>query len=302
MPSNVATKVLMVRPRSFRCNEETKSTNAFQPRDAQAAHPADVATQARAEFDALRQSLLEHGIDVATFDEPPHADTPDALFPNNWFAFLPDGPTFLFPMEAENRRREVQPDWLLPFCNKRPLIDLRSHGQSHEFLEGTGSLILDHRLKQGYACLSSRTHPKVIADFSVQSGYQILTFTAVDLSGIPFYHTNVMMALGSHTAILCTESIVDLEERSAVLRSLEDSGRRVIPITLKQVKDFCGNILQLSSRDGQFYWVCSDRAFTALTPEQKSLLEADARIIHVPLTTIENLGGGSARCMLGEIF
>lgn len=302
MPSNVATKVLMVRPRSFRCNEETTSTNAFQPQGAHAARATDPATQARAEFEALRQILLAHGIEVTTYDEPSDADTPDALFPNNWFAFLPDGPTFLFPMQALNRRREVHPEWLRPFFNKRPLIDLRGHSQSHEFLEGTGSLILDHRQKQGYACLSSRTHPQVIADFSVQSGYQIQTFTAVDLNGRPFYHTNVMMALGSHTAILCTESIVDLAERGAVLRALEDSGRRVISITQKQVTQFCGNMLQLSSRDGQLYWVCSDGALKALTPEQKSLLESDARIIHVPLTTIENLGGGSARCMLGEIF
>ena len=290
----------MVRPRSFRCNEETLSTNAFQ---SQKNSSSDTASdQARAEFEALRSILLTHDINIATFDEPPSAATPDALFPNNWFACLPDGPTFLFPMQAPNRRREVQPDWLRPYHQGHPLIDLRSHSKNNEFLEGTGSLILDHSRRRGYACLSPRTNANVIADFSRQSGYAIQTFSAVDENSIPFYHTNVMMALGTKTAILCSESIKDAGERQNVLKSLEDSGRQIIHITYQQVNNFCGNMLQISSKDGQRYWICSDRAYNALTSEQKSILTSDAPILHAPLTTIENLGGGSARCMLGELF
>ena len=300
MPSTIATRVLMVRPASFRCNEETAATNAFQAPLKQ--KHTDASRLARDEFEALRKTLTSHGIEVAVQDEPPSANTPDALFPNNWFAFLPDGPTFLFPMQAPNRQREVHPEWLSPFSAARPVVDLRDHIKNHEFLEGTGSLILDHRLKQGYACLSPRTNPRVIADFAAKSGYQVTTFTASDKNGTPFYHTNVMMALGVDTVIVCSESIMDANERHQVLQRLERSGRRIVHISFDQVANFCGNMLQLASQVGQRYWVCSDRALNALTPQQKTILETDAEFIHAPLPTIETLGGGSARCMIGEIF
>ena len=201
MQSILATKVMMVRPRSFRSNEETAATNAFQAgtnRNITAS-----ALSARDEFDSLSQKLISHGIPVTVYDEPEGADTPDALFPNNWFAILPDGDTFLFPMQAANRQREVQPDWLTPFARGRPMIDLRNHIKTNKFLEGTGSLILDHNTKMGYACLSQRTNLDVIADFSKKSGYSVITFTALDRGGMPFYHTNVMMAIGTDVAVAC---------------------------------------------------------------------------------------------------
>jgi hypothetical protein len=245
---------------------------------------------------------MSHGIQVTVYDEPETANTPDALFPNNWFAILPDGDTFLFPMLATNRQREVQPDWLAPFARGKALIDLRDHIKTKKFLEGTGSLILDHKSKVGYACLSQRTNPDVIADFSKKSGYSVITFTALDRGGMPFYHTNVMMALGTNTAILCSESIKDPAERTNAVAALERSGKKVIEITLDQVSNFCGNLLQLKSIEGQRYWVCSERAYKAFTPAQRAELENDAKFIHTPLPTIETLGGGSARCMLGEIY
>ena len=300
MQSILATKVMMVRPRSFRSNEETAATNAFQASTGQTI--TESAQRAREEFESLRQQLMARGIQVTVYDEPETANTPDALFPNNWFAILPDGDTFLFPMQAANRQREVQPDWLAPFAKGKPMIDLRNHIKTNKFLEGTGRLILDHKTKQGYACLSQRTNPDVIADFSTKSGYSMVTFTAFDSGGMPFYHTNVMMALGTNTAILCSESIKDPAERAKALAALGRSGKKVIEITLDQVSNFCGNLLQLKSLDGQRYWVCSERAFNAFTPAQRAELEKDAKFICAPLPTIETLGGGSARCMLGEIY
>ena len=300
MQSILATKVMMVRPLSFRSNEETAATNAFQAINGQ--NITQSAQHARDEFECLRQKLIANGIQVTVYDEPETANTPDALFPNNWFAILPEGDTFLFPMQAANRQREVQPEWLAPFAKGKPMIDLRNHIKENKFLEGTGSLILDHKMKLGYACLSQRTNPDVIADFSKKSGYTIVTFTAHDSGGTPFYHTNVMMALGTNTAIICSESIKNADERSKALAALERSGKKVSEITLDQVSNFCGNLLQLKSLDGERYWVCSERAFKAFTPAQRSELEKDAKFIHAPLPTIETLGGGSARCMLGEIY
>jgi hypothetical protein len=288
----------MVRPFSFQTNEETASTNAFQRTD----HGSDVLKRALSEFEGLRNKLIAHGIEVVCQDEPTSAQTPDAIFPNNWFAVLPDGNVFLFPMYAPNRRREVQPTWISPYLRQPQMIDLRSMCDRNLFLEGTGSLILNHDKKIGYACLSERTNIEPIHEFERLSGYKIHTFHASDRSGLPFYHTNVMMAHGIKTAVVCLESVTSENERKKLCDVFAEAGQKIIEISQDQVLKFAGNMLLLSNRSGKRYWVCSESALQSLTPAQRSALEQDGEFISSPLKTIEDVGGGSARCMLGELY
>ncbi len=295
-----ASKVLMVRPCSFQSNSETAATNTFQQKVS--ISYKDLSEIALKEFDEFRSKLESHGILVICHQEPGDSKTPDAIFPNNWFAVLPNGQAFLFPMCASNRRREVQPAWIKPFVRSKPVVDLRSFCAEGVFLEGTGSLILDHNHRMGYACLSERTQPPAIKAFESHSGYQVFSFAATDLGKVPFYHTNVMMALGLKTAIVCLESISLDSDRSKLCDLLAKTGHEIVSITQKQVLNFAGNMLFLSNSAGKNYWVCSERALQSLTGSQRQVLERDGEFIASPLPTIENVGGGSARCMLGEIF
>jgi len=295
-----ASKVLMVRPRSFQTNNETAATNAFQKNVGTSSH--DITRQAQIEFDQFKLKLESHGIEVVCHDEPMDAKTPDAIFPNNWFAVLPSGQVFLFPMCAPNRRREIQAPWIAPYAKSKSLVDLRYFCEQGVFLEGTGSLILDHNRKSGYACLSERTQFPAIKEFEKQSGYQIFSFFATDLRGVPFYHTNVMMTLGRKTAVVCLESISAEAERAKMGEMLTATGHEVVAISQQQVLQFAGNMLFLSSQSGKNFWVCSEAAFQCLTELQRKILQKDGDFITSALPTIEAVGGGSARCMLGELF
>ena len=295
-----ASKVLMVRPSSFQSNVETAATNAFQQTSKLSAQ--EILVQAQSEFDGLRRAIEGRGIRVVCHQEPSEAGTPDAVFPNNWFAVLPNGRAFLFPMCAPNRRREVNPSWIEPFIRVKPIVDLRPLCAPGVFLEGTGSLILDHENQLGYACLSERTQLAAIQQFERLSGYKILTFTAKDGGGTPFYHTNVMMALGQKTVAVCLESIASADERTKLCDSLRSTGHQIVEISQQQVLDFAGNMLLLSNLSGKNFWVCSERAFKSLSETQIKILKTDGDFISSPLPTIEAIGGGSARCMLGEIF
>ena len=295
-----ASRVLMVRPRLFQPNIETAATNAFQKNVGISSQ--DITKQAQKEFDQFTSKLESHGIEVVSHDEPIDAKTPDAVFPNNWFAVLPNGQVFLFPMCAPNRRREVQPAWITPYARSKSLVDLRYFCEQGVFLEGTGSLILDHNNKRGYACLSERTQLPAIKEFEKQSGYHIFSFFATDLQGVPFYHTNVMMALGQKTAVVCLESISAEAERAKLDEMLTATGHEVIAISQQQVLQFAGNMLFLSNPSGKNFWVCSETAFQSLTELQRKVLQKDGEFITSALPTIEAVGGGSARCMLGEIF
>jgi len=295
----VARRVMMVLPRSFRCNEETIVSNAFQT-----AHgvDGDANVKAVAESRGLADRLRQAGVEVIAYEEPMGADTPDALFPNNWFASLPDGRLFLFPMQALNRRREVHPEWLRNSGDSAGLTDLRPLVNRSFFLEGTGSMILDHAAKRGYACVSERTSPEAIRVFAEHSGYAITSFEATDEKNQPFYHTNVMMALGVNAVVLCSESIRDSAIRKKISADLRSTGRALVEISQKQVREFAGNMLQVANASGELFWVCSDRAYSSLSTDQKTVLQVGAEFITAPLSTIETLGGGSARCMLGELF
>ncbi len=292
----------MIRPFRFGWNAETAVSNAFaEPSLA----PADqLQAQARHEFEALRARLLQAGVDVTVFDDPPTPHTPDALFPNNWFSTHDDGTLVLYPMAAASRRAERRPALIaaLRQLGFDRVIDLSHHELAGRFLEGTGSLVLDRRGRIAYAATSLRTHPQLVAEFARALGYRPLVFSTQLPQGQPVYHTNVVMSVGSTLAVVCLEAIADAEQRAQVRAALADSGRAILPISLAQLAAFAGNLLQLHSRDGHALWVMSSRAHAALTPDQRADLARDATIVHTPLPTIESVGGGSARCMLAELF
>lgn len=295
--------LLMIRPARFGHNAETAASNAFQN-----AGVADAAARALVEFDGFVQRLREHGLEVCVVEDTPDTETPDALFPNNWISFHADGTVVLYPMHAPNRRLERRPEVAARVCAQLGLafartIDLATAHEAREaFLEGTGSLLLDRPRRIAYACLSPRTHPDALADFGERLGYTVHAFGATDAAGQPIYHTNVMMALGEGFCVLCTEAIADADERALLLASLERGGHEVIPITRAQMCEFAGNLLHVANATGQRFIVGSTRAFACLDAEQTGALERHGALLAAPLDTIETVGGGSARCMLAEVF
>ncbi|HEX6881800.1 MAG TPA: arginine deiminase-related protein [Planctomycetota bacterium] len=297
-------RVLMIRPAAFGANPETAATNAFQ-RGAEGS-AAELLARARAEFDGLVAALRAHGVDVLVLEDEPEPPRPDAVFPNNWVSFHADGRVVLYPMLAPSRRAEVRAGLLgelarLGLSGPRRVLDLRVDAGG-EALEGTGSLVLDRAGRVAYACRSPRTSARLLARFCAELGYQAVAFDALDARGVPIYHTNVMMALGEGFALVCAEAIPDEEERARVRAHLAAGGRELVPLTWAQMDEFAGNALALRAGDGRQLLVLSARARRALTPAQLAVLERHATLVSAELATIEACGGGSARCMIAEVF
>jgi hypothetical protein len=297
-----ADHVLMIRPVNFLSNPETAPTNAFQTSDV-----ADSAAQAAArnEFDAYANALQHAGIGVIVVEDTPDPHTPDSIFPNNWVSFHADGRIFLYPMEAPNRRMERRGAVLAEvgkYFHIQEVIDLGCHEANGKFLEGTGSMVLDHARKLAYVCRSSRSHPEVMSAFEDRSGYSAWWFRATDRHGTAIYHTNVMMCVGQTLAVVCLESIADFNQRMNLVECLIASGKQIIEITHDQMESFAGNMLELRSKTGDPVFAMSRRAWMSLTSPQQKLIAKYAEPVLAPIETIERLGGGSARCMLAEIF
>ena len=296
--------LLTVRPLRFGRNAQTAESNAFQQESGSESEEA-VQEKAVAEFDGFVAELKSKGADITVIFDTEEPHTPDSIFPNNWFSTHSDGSLILYPMEAPNRRLE----------RRRSIIDLLSgsfvinnetdlsyYEEEGKFLEGTGSMILDREFKIVYACRASRTNSEVLGDFCKKKGYTKILFDAKDGRSFPIYHTNVMMCLGSRFAVICAEAISDETERLKTLKSLGDTGREVIEITNKQVDAFAGNMLEISGKDGESLTVMSEQAYKSLRPAQIAGIEKYSRPVFAPLYTIEKYGGGSARCMLSELF
>jgi hypothetical protein len=296
---SVASKVLMIRPTSFRSNEQTRPTNSFQKEQST---NQTCLEKAREEHQTIQNLLLNHGIDVLCFEEKKNSDTPDALFPNNWFCTIPGGTTLLFPMMALNRRREFRTDILHEMNPTASIVDLRPMEKESCYLEGTGSLILDHSNRTAFACLSPRTTARALREFEKVSGYRVFSFSALDPDNRPIYHTNVMMALGEKSAILYTEGIVGSRDRDIIVDRITSSGRELVYMDSNQLHSFAGNMLLLKNQNEQKFWIGSTRAVESLNPDQKKMLEKDGEILHAPIPTIENYGGGGVRCLLAEVF
>lgn len=294
-------RVLMVRPACFGANAETAATNAFQRESA--LESGEIARRARAEFDALVAALRARDVEVHVVEDTPEPPKPDALFPNNWISFHADGRVVLYPLLAPSRQREVRVDVLATLGGApRTVLDLRPRAAREGILEGTGSLVLDRAQRVAYACLSPRTAPELLATFCRELGYEPLAFRATDARGVELYHTNVMLSVGTRVAVVCFEAIREARERAAVEQRLAASGREFVALDLAQLDEFAGNLLELRSRAGQALFVLSARARRALRPEQRAVLERHGELVSAELETIETHGGGSARCMIAEIF
>ena len=300
-PSQTTDTVLMIRPVAFGYNEETAVNNAFQVKNEQ----KNTAETARAESDAFIKLLCDNGINVIAVEDTKEPHTPDSVFPNNWFSTHDDGTLVLYPMFAENRRLERKPAALEAIktnFSEKKVVDLTHYEEEGLFLEGTGSMILDRVNKIAYACESPRTNRTVLEDFCRQLGYSMVLFHAADADGTEIYHTNVMMHVGTEVAVVCLEAIRDEAQKSEVLASLEKTGKTVVDITLNQMNHFAGNMLELHNGDGKPFLIMSLTAYNSLSEEQKDFLESKMTLITPDLECIEQNGGGSARCMLAEIF
>lgn len=293
--------ILMIRPVDFKFNTQTASNNMFQQESDQA---DEVQMHALVEFDNFVSILKENGVDVTVIDDTLEPETPDSIFPNNWVSFHEDGSVYLYPMFSENRRQERRADILENLKDNFELshvTDLSFFEKQVLYLEGTGSMVLDRENRIAYACLSVRTDEEVLNNFCMLSGYQSITFQAVDSTNFPIYHTNVMMCIADQYAVVCLESIKNFSEKENVIASLEDSGKKIIEISLSQMNSFAGNMLQVENSNGDKLLVMSQQAFQSLNKSQIATLSSFNRIIYAPIPTIEQSGGGSARCMMAEI-
>lgn len=302
----ITNTILMIRPVAFRMNEETAVNNYFQKQ--LEIKNGDINTKAQAEFDAIVGKLRAVGVHVIVEDDILEMDTPDSIFPNNWVSFHSSGIVGLYPMFAENRRRERREEIIDRLEDEGFLVngfmDYTSAEEADVFLEGTGSILLDRVNQKAYCALSPRTNEELFIEFCEDFEYDPVVFNAnqtVDGKRLPIYHTNVMMALAEDFTVICLDAIDDKSEKKNVIKHLEQSGKEIIPITEAQMHKFAGNMLQVKGKDHK-YMVMSTAALNSLTPEQISAIEKHCPILSSDLETIEICGGGSARCMMAEVF
>ncbi|MBL7722967.1 MAG: amidinotransferase [Chitinophagaceae bacterium] len=293
----------MVRPAAFGFNEETAANNYFQTNPGIGKEVLQ--QKALAEFDNMVQLLRNEEVDVLVIDDTKEPPKPDALFPNNWLSTSPNGTVSVFPMYAPNRRAEKRDDILQQLARHFVVKDVQDWSEYEaegRFLEGTGSMVIDHDNKMIYAAVSERTNLSVLEKYAATNNYQAIVFLATDKNGQPVYHTNVMMALGSAFCVLCEEAIEEEWELIAVRQLLESTGFTIIPITREQMHAFAGNMLEVKNKNGENVLVLSQNAFNSLRREQKEILETYAKLLPVAVPTIEQVEGGSVRCMMAEIF
>ena len=300
--------ILMIRPVAFRMNEQTAVNNYYQ-KVLDGLLPATVNAKAQQEFDAFVEKLIAVGVDVTVVDDTLSPDTPDSIFPNNWISFHENGDVALYPMFAENRREERREDLLDILEDKgfviENIVDYTSAEEDGFFLEGTGSLLLDRVNSKAYCALSPRADEELFIEFCEDFDYAPVIFEAfqtVDSERKLIYHTNVMMCLGETFAVICSDCIDDKKERKMVLDNLEENGKEIILITEAQMNNFAGNMLEVRGANDKRYLVMSAAAHQSLSPKQIEQLEQHAEILSSSLDTIEACGGGSARCMMAEIF
>jgi len=300
--------ILMIRPVAFRMNEQTAVNNYYQ-KVLEGLLPETVNAKAQQEFDAFVQKLRAVGITVIVIEDTIHPDTPDSIFPNNWISFHENGDVVLYPMYAENRRQERREDVLNILEDSgfviNEIMDYTSAELDNIFLEGTGSLLLDRANGKAYCALSPRADEELLIEFCEDFDYAPIIFEAyqtVKGERKLIYHTNVMMCLGETFAVICADAIDDKKERKMVLESLKQDGKEIIYITENQVNNFAGNMLQVKGTNDKSYLIMSAAAHQSLTQEQILKIEKHAEILSSSLDTIEACGGGSARCMMAEVF
>jgi len=304
----ITNNILMVRPVSFRMNEETAVNNYYQ-KELQGLSSDEIQNRALKEFDDLVQKLRAIGVNVIVVDDTEAPDTPDSIFPNNWISFHEDGNVALYPIFAENRRMERRED-ILDIIEEngfdiKSIVDYTSAEWENIFLEGTGSLLLDRVNRKAYCALSARADEDLLMEFCEDFEYTPVMFHAyqtVEDRRELIYHTNVMMALSENYAIICLDSIDNKKERKQIIKNLLEDGKEIIKITEEQVNNFAGNMLQVMGDDNTRYTIMSEAAFKCLNEDQVTRIEKYSTILYSNLETIEACGGGSARCMMAEVF
>jgi hypothetical protein len=300
--------ILMIRPVNFRMNEQTAVNNYYQ-QELTDTLPATINAKAQKEFDDFVIKLKENGIEVIIVNDTENPNTPDSIFPNNWISFHENGDVGLYPMFAENRRLERREDVLERLEENKfiieNIVDYTEAEEEGVFLEGTGSMILDRGNRKAYCALSPRADEELFIEFCEDFEFTPVVFTSnqtVNNQREVIYHTNVMMCVAEQLAIICLASIDDKKERKNVIKHLKENGKEVIDITEQQVNAFAGNMLQVIGKDKQHFLVMSSSAYQSLRKEQVQKIEKYNSIIHSSLETIETCGGGSARCMMAEVF
>ena len=303
----ITNNILMIQPVSFRYNEQTAVNNYYQQ---VLDNLSDEQTQEKAllEFNNLVELLKNVGVNVIVIEDTKKPDTPDSIFPNNWVSFHADGTVGLYPMCAENRRAERREDIFDTLVDEygfkiEEIKDFSEFEEHDKYLEGTGSMVLDREHKICYAAISIRTDEIAVIQFCEEFGYRPVCFTAnqsVNEERMAIYHTNVMMCVADRFAVICLDTIDDKDERKHVVETLIETGKEIIEITQAQNHRFAGNMLQVMG--DKPYLVMSNSAFSSLTDAQKKTIEKYCRIIYSSLDTIEACGGGSARCMMAEVF
>lgn len=306
MAKQITDTIIMIRPVAFRMNEQTAVNNFFQ--EDLALKNAEINTKAQEEFDAFVQKLRAVGVNVIVENDDLRMDTPDSIFPNNWISFHENGDIGLYPMFAENRRRERREEVLIRLENEgfkiNNIYDYTPAEDEGYFLEGTGSLLLDRVNRKAYCALSPRADEELLIEFCEDFEYLPVIFTAnqtVDGKRLPIYHTNVMMCLAEKFCVICLDSIDDSSEKKNVVQHLKKDGKEIIRISEAQMHHFAGNMLQLQGKDKK-YLVMSAAAHKSLNKEQIAAIEKHCEILSSDLHTIETCGGGSARCMMAEVF
>ena len=295
--------ILLIRPASFGFNSQTETSNTFQKQIA--ASETDIMEKARAEFDAVAVQLKSKGINVIVFEDHEFPAKPDAVFPNNWISFHPDGTVILYPMQSCNRRPERRKD-IIDTLGKEffisRILDLTGYEKENKFLEGTGSIVFDHIHKLAYACLSPRTDKDLFEQICSHLHYKPVYFRATSKEGKEIYHTNVMMCMGEKFAVLCLDAITNEAEKAHVIQQVTLTGRTLISISFTQMENFAGNMLELKAPGKKSFLALSQSAMNNLTGKQKQQIEAFCELLPLSIPTIETIGGGSARCMIAEIF
>jgi len=295
--------ILLIRPSNFVFNPETAVSNAFQVK----VNESDDAIRKKvfAEFEAMAATLKSKDVNVFIFDDTPQPQKPDAIFPNNWITFHPDGTVILYPMCATNRRHERRPDIIDSLKKNFSVMnvkDFSKYEKENRFLEGTGSIVFDHDNKIAYACLSARTDKELFIRLCEFIHYKPVYFHSYDKGGLEIYHTNVMMCIAEKFAVICTASISDKKEREQVIQSLSSTGHQIIDITFEQMNCFAGNMLAIRTNSNKSIVALSKNAFDCLTANQKKEIGKYCELVPLSIPTIETIGGGSARCMIAEIF
>lgn len=302
MDKGLANKVFMVRPANFAFNEQTAINNSLMHEE----QHENVRSIAKIEFDMAVKVLRDNGIYVYVWNDTDEPKKPDAVFPNNWFCILEDGTLVLFPMFAKNRRLERNSEaiqLIKRICATNCVIDFSEWENKQHFLEGTGSMVLDRENKIAYACHSVRTSEVVFDEFCKKSGFKPIMFSAVDCNGKPIYHTNVAMSIGSDFAVVCDKAFVQKSEWYIVSENLINCGKKIVNITPEQMFNYAGNIIELKNLKGESIVLMSETAHNSFTEEQlTTILSNSKKLAVVSIPTIEKVGGGSARCMVAELF